>query len=527
MAVDVAFGGNTNIMGLMADDSGPVGRDGITRERSRVALAPSSEAQLGLLAAEGGGADGGAAGSGRGATLTVLGGGGVAGDPTTSPGQRRLANICFLLLGIGVAMAWTAFRAGIAYFAQRFPSVGSSFYTYMMVAYNVPVLPLLVAQMLYDHKYDSLYGSARAYTFRLALSMSIMAIALLAVPFASIGVVMALVVLIGVMDSVAYGTASQFFSIFPTSVGGYYFIGASLTSLISIGLTFATRFDGTPPTESAAIAMYTVSALVVLAGLGGVLYLLRSPIGRAYLAQKDAQAAAKAAEKLTGAGRDGDRDGLLAAGAIGIDDSGEGGTKVAAGASDGDGEALSNMQLLRITGYIQASIFFCWFATNWVDSLIAFVPSQSDTPASVNPNFRLITLYASLLGELAGKQLNICRGDRLIRRPRSLLIAVAVRWVLMLPFLLYVTQPLYTSDGTYRVRSDGVFITYQVVFDMSGSLFSSLCYGIAPTLLASPLQRSQNSTLLAIVLMLGVYAGLGGSLALTAALDKITPAAYQ
>jgi len=35
--------------------------------------------------------------------------------------QVRLANACFLLIGIGVAMAWTALRAGIAYFSGKFP----------------------------------------------------------------------------------------------------------------------------------------------------------------------------------------------------------------------------------------------------------------------------------------------------------------------------------------------------------------------------------------------------------------------
>ncbi len=49
------------------------------------------------------------------------------GDPTKDKWQVRLSVICFLLLGIGVAVAWTALRAGIAYFSASFP-LGPSFY---------------------------------------------------------------------------------------------------------------------------------------------------------------------------------------------------------------------------------------------------------------------------------------------------------------------------------------------------------------------------------------------------------------
>lgn len=59
----------------------------------------------------------------------------AAGDPTKEVWQVRLSNICFLLLGIGVAIAWTSLRAGIAYFSTHF-ELGPSFYNILQIAYN-------------------------------------------------------------------------------------------------------------------------------------------------------------------------------------------------------------------------------------------------------------------------------------------------------------------------------------------------------------------------------------------------------
>lgn len=156
-----------------------------------------------------------------------------------------------------------------------------------------------------------------------------------------------------------------------------------------------------------------------------------------------------------------------------------------------------------------------------VDSLIAFVPSEDDTPTSSSKNFRLIVLYASLLGELAGKQLNIARRGRVIKTSVTLFYFVAARFLLSLPFLLYVLQPLFTVDGKYHVRIDGLYVTYQALFDMSGAYFSSLTYSFAPALLPHALLRPQASSLLAITLMFGVYGGLGGSVGLSQLLSAV------
>jgi hypothetical protein len=53
-------------------------------------------------------------------------------DPSKNLWQLRLANACFLFIGIGVAIAWTSLRAGIAYFSSHF-AAGAAFYNLLQV----------------------------------------------------------------------------------------------------------------------------------------------------------------------------------------------------------------------------------------------------------------------------------------------------------------------------------------------------------------------------------------------------------
>lgn len=163
MASDVAFNGSTNIYTLLNDDSGPLADDGISRQED------ASNGDVELI--------------GSNASPLLRSGESTQHIPvTSSKAQQRLSNICFLIIGVGVAIAWTACRAGIAYFSVRFAS-GSSFYTYMQVAYNVPILPLLIAQTLFDNKFDEKYGSARTFRFRLVVSMLAMAACVASIPY--------------------------------------------------------------------------------------------------------------------------------------------------------------------------------------------------------------------------------------------------------------------------------------------------------------------------------------------------------
>lgn len=497
-----------------------------------------------------------------------------------------LTNLAFLFIGMGVAMPWTALRGGITYFnsfgggADAAAAVGTSFtFTAMQVAYNVPALPLLLIQTLYDAKQDKRFGARRAFTVRLAVSFSLLLAALGTVPFiTSKPLLYAIAGIVGVCDAAAYGSSAQLFALFSARNGAFYFLGSSLTSLITIGLTFATGFSAQPPPQSSVNAMYFASAAIVALGLIASLLLLSSKLGRRTLARKDLacgrpveasslptpllsgeddgmEAASSSEDEAADRAKgllitakpmsrsvSAERPGSAPTSASGLWKGGSPRLGAAAalhsnsslGSTLGGGptsnssikQTLSNSRILRMTAYAQAAIVLCWLSTNVVDPLITYVPSQADTPNSRSSSFRLIVLYASLLGELSGKQLTICK-RRPFKSAKLLFFCILARLVLGLtPFLLYVMQPFYTSDARFHVRVDGAYIAFQAVFDAAGAFFSSSTYAMVGNLVPEdPTARTQASSLLSIALTIGVYLGLGGSVGLASLLSSQSPAA--
>lgn len=442
----------------------------------------------------------------------------VRDDPTRDVRQTRIANFAFLLLGIGVAIAWTAIRAGISFFSANFPA-GQSTYNYLQICYNGPILPLLILQTIYDERFDNHFSSTTTYVFRFVVSMTVMTGCLLIVLAGSQTWVLLAAVLVGVFDSVAFGTAAQLFSLFPQASSGFYLLGASLSSVVSVVLTFSTGFDSAEASQTSLRIFYSVASLFCLVGLLAALYLVRSPLGRHYLRLKDD--ALRQAKNNEGPVEDwaekAEKPLLTNDGTTAVDDA-------AAAAASPPPPIVSNMGLLKLTLLCHIALFVGWACTNLSDSLIAFVPSQKDTATSTNGTFKLILLYSSLGGELLGKQFNLIRKGKLINGPKRLLAAILVRAAFMIPMVLYVCQPLFEPAGgkSYRFLSDGLIVAAQVLFDASGSYLSSLTYSIAPSLLPHPALRAQSSTLLAITLMLGVFLGLGISLGLAHALSSTT-----
>ena len=549
-------------------------------------------------------------------------------------------SLCFLALGTGVALPWTLLRAGIVFFASRVPQ-GRAVFLQLYLSYYLPALPSLLLQSRCDRGFDARFGASRAFSFRLSVSLSGLAVVLAGaalLPTTS-ACVLALGVLVGVLDAVAYGTASQVFSVFPRAAGAAYFTGASLSSLLAVALGYSTGFASSgAPSDAQAAAVYLAGAACVLLALGATAALLRSDVGQRHLAlisvavphakeamsSEDAKAALllnESAESEELEEDDGGGDAppptprissafagttvpsawrasaehagaaraqmLLppppaAAKAVAVtlngDDSalggGGGGALGGGGAPGGSGGDLA---LLHVTWACHASLFLLWSSTVLVDSLISFVPSEGDRGAASGgsgggASFHLYVVYASLLGELLAKQVNLfltmrARPDdaeaagahadddvelvdlraakaaadapsaprasllawlraRLPARPAlALLVSLTVlRTLAVAPLLLYVCQPFWAAGGG-GVYNDAGYIAAQFAMDFSGALLSCFAYAIAPLLLEDARHAPQSSALLALSLTAGTYAGLGAAFALEQLVLSAAPAA--
>lgn len=161
----------------------------------------------------------------------------------------KRVQLLFLVCGIGTSMAWYAISGAVAYWSKNY---GDDIYGVFLFAYNGPALFLLLAQTAEDDKYDRKFGSKAAYSFRTYLGYVVLfscCLALLLIDhkpspggLANRIPLLIVVGIVGVFDSVGYGSLAQMASKLHPRVSTYMFIGQSLTSFLLLGWTLALGF---------------------------------------------------------------------------------------------------------------------------------------------------------------------------------------------------------------------------------------------------------------------------------------------
>jgi hypothetical protein len=405
-----------------------------------------------------------------------------------TPWMETVAKVCFFLCGLGVATCWTLLRSAVGFYAQNFPARGG-FYAQLLAAYNIPVVPLLLAQAALDASYDSRFGSINAYTFRVVVGMGGLVAVLALATIANEGGTIAAAAVTGVLDSTVFGTASKLGSVWVGTSFGYYFLGASATALVAIGLGFATGLASAHPTRASVEITMGAGAAVVGVGLIATLYLLRTDLAAKYLASKDAE--------------NNDTDEELSPAA-------PSGTSTP-GPPPSPKQALSLRTVLAASWPTHLGLVLSLMTDLLGGSMIGFVPTESGKPGTLATPL----LYTSLIASLLGKQLNVFLGTRPFPTQTAFLGAAAVKVLFLLPYLLYVAQP---AIGRVSVRSDAIPFLWQACNDMFGAYFSSLAYTHSAALFDRVADKSQAASYLSLSLMAGVYIGLGLSFAIQAAL---------
>ena len=403
-------------------------------------------------------------------------------DPLVlSRSELRWSKAAFLILGVGVAMCWTMLQSGISFFEAKY-AMGSKFYLAMVAAYNIPVLPLLLAQAVLDRNYDVRFGAERTFLFRFVIGFGSLSAILCVVPFVNEFMCLFVVALVGVMDSVAFGSSAQLFSMFPAECGSYYFIGASTTSLLSIAITVGSGFANGTGTQTSAVITYAISGFVTLLGLLSTITLIRSGVGQRILMAKTAADLENHKSDSTINNKD---------------------ESSLAGAS-------SNSQLFGTTKYAHGALGLVWFVSTLCGSMVSYVPSQDKSDS-----LKLILVYAGMISSLLGKQLNALGKPLWVTSQQRLFASVVALSLFACFFIFYIAQSSINPTGTDYFTYDYLIIAHIAVFNFWGAFFSSMSYGMASELIESQTDKAQNSALLGLTLMVGVYLGLGGSFVLS------------
>eukprot|EP00003_Mantamonas_plastica_P012273 TRINITY_DN221_c3_g2_i2.p1 TRINITY_DN221_c3_g2~~TRINITY_DN221_c3_g2_i2.p1 ORF type:complete len:152 (-),score=36.85 TRINITY_DN221_c3_g2_i2:1058-1513(-) len=143
---DVALSGLTNVYSALTKKD---------RDRRRQSMYANYQRGDAYVALEDGDDNGNFGGDGKGEPGSQ--------DFVASEGQMKFVYLCFLVCGVGMSMGWYSISTGVSYFASKY---GPDIYRQFLAAYNIPALPLLIAQTKYDVLVDGKFGSLTAYTFR-------------------------------------------------------------------------------------------------------------------------------------------------------------------------------------------------------------------------------------------------------------------------------------------------------------------------------------------------------------------------
>jgi len=157
---------------------------------------------------------------------------------------------------------------------------------------------------------------------------------------------------------------------------------------------------------------------------------------------------------------------------------------------------VSVMEVFKKTWQFQVAIGVLMFTAMIVISLFARVPTSGLTTTTMSQ----FLVYANLFGEFIGKQLNIVRKGRIIKDSNGILIAVLVRSIYVIPFLLYLTSNIgFVSDITL-IATVAVYCTF------TGYLCSLIYSNICPTVPHE--MKSMSVALVSVFLMVGIIAGV-------------------
>lgn len=65
-------------------------------------------------------------------------------------------------------LPWASILSGVSYYEKLF---GKDIMVYVSTCYYIPALPIFVAQMLLDQRFDKKLGSRNAYRLRISFSL--------------------------------------------------------------------------------------------------------------------------------------------------------------------------------------------------------------------------------------------------------------------------------------------------------------------------------------------------------------------
>lgn len=404
---------------------------------------------------------------------------------TTKPLRKAWILPLFVVIGMGLNMPYAALNGAIIYFTRLF---GPKYFLYFLAAFNIPAIPLLTAQLLWDENIDKRFGSRITFTFRLMLTFAIMCVCTFMLPYmvTSFVYVITLISVIGIANGIAFGSIFQLASIFSNKGTACVFAGLGIGNLFTTITLFLMHFDDCATYDTSVVPrFFELHAGMVAVGMVAIVLVMLTSQARNVLAEKD-----KISRQY-----DPDYAPLINAEKEEVTPSAPTSKKTAGW--------RMNLKVLLKTWKAQVSMYLTYFTGVTITTFVAYLPSVDTWHA--DGMFVLLALYINIYGDFLGKNLTFFKSP--IKSDVTLLILSVLRSGYIIYFFLYITVPDFP-------RNDYIILGTMAVVAVMGGYLTNLMFTIAPTT-APPEYTQQVASMVTLVLHIAVYSSIGVSFALT------------
>ena len=412
-------------------------------------------------------------------------------------------SVLFFLSAVGCTIGWTAVLSNLVYYTD---TLGVDSFLFLNLAVYAPLLPVTLAQAIWDAQFDRRFRSLRSFWFRGTVSFSVALICLMLLPWTSKSLVLLSVtsVFLGLSSAVLQGMMIQMASFVYPSCGrlsAAVTAGMQASAVLVLAVSVTSGFGGCASSEELRSFYFTIAFLLVVCWVcfqillnysQGVVRSMKRRDSLFLSSPEMVEPLLSSEEPLLSSTHEQDED-----------------NQVQADAPPQDIVELSFSDIWIKTWPVCFVIMLTVGSSMSVASWFNRVESQDATNAA----FPQVLFYTRLLADLMG------RLSTLYGAPKSIvsLVALAVLRLGFVPiFFIYTLTNLIPKNDVAAAL--GVF-----GFAFTSGYLATLSYQFAPTLLSDH-ERERNTTkqasLINVCFSASVLLGLAASFVLNIAIDS-------
>lgn len=159
---------------------------------------------------------------------------------------------------------WTSIGTMVQYYSLTY---GDSFFVYLNVAFYGVGLPISTIQRNVDIYYDTIYGSSLAFQWRFNISVLVMMICLLSLPFCGFYGIIANCAIIGCCTWVCHGSISTLAGMVKYRSGVLQQIGFALPAFYGIVFSLSLNLSSPHVSTKTSIIFFMSSVACLVPGL--------------------------------------------------------------------------------------------------------------------------------------------------------------------------------------------------------------------------------------------------------------------